>query len=178
MTVFLSGGAKNGKSYHAQRISKALSRGAPLYYIATMIPHDSEDNARIARHLREREGWGFETLECPVRLLSCLDRSDNRGTYLLDSVTALLSNEMFSPEGEIDRSAPERVVRELTEFAARAANAVFVSDFIYSDAMLYDEMTEAYRKGLALCDAALARCCDSVIEVSGGVMTAHKGVLL
>ena len=178
MTVLLSGGAKNGKSYHAQRISKKLSRGAPLYYIATMIPHDSEDDARIARHLREREGWGFETLEQPTELCRCLDSADPRGTFLLDSVTALLSNEMFTESGDVDLSAPERVARDLTEFARRAANAVFVSDFIYSDAAFYDELTEAYRRGLALCDAALARCCDAVIEVSGGIMTAHKGALL
>ena len=52
MTVFLSGGAKNGKSTLAQHLAKALAAGGPLYYVATMIPHDREDHACIARHLR------------------------------------------------------------------------------------------------------------------------------
>lgn len=39
MSTFISGGCKNGKSYYAQRIVKAA--GTPLYYIATMIPHDA-----------------------------------------------------------------------------------------------------------------------------------------
>ena len=64
MTIFLSGGAKNGKSTLAQHLTRVLAKGGPMYYVATMIPHDAEDDARIARHLREREGWGFFTLEC------------------------------------------------------------------------------------------------------------------
>ena len=71
MRVFISGGCKNGKSMLAQRI--AVKQGAPLYYIATMIPYDDEDRARIRRHLKEREGWGFETIECGRNILSALD---------------------------------------------------------------------------------------------------------
>ena len=97
MSVFISGGCKNGKSFYAQRIAKAA--GTPLYYIATMIPRDREDDARIARHRQERAGWGFETLECGADILSCLDRADPAGAFLLDSVTALLSNEMFTDTG-------------------------------------------------------------------------------
>ena len=174
MSTFISGGCKNGKSFYAQRIAKKA--GEPLYYIATMIPHDSEDDARILRHQREREGWGFETLECGTDILSCLSRADAGGSFLLDSVTALLSNEMFSANG-IDPAAPDRLAGELTEFVRRAPNTVMVSDYIYSDAMLYDEWTEAYRRGLARIDRALARACDCVLEVVNGQVIVHKGVL-
>ena len=51
MTIFLSGGCKNGKSTLAQHAAKKLAGDGPLYYIATMIPHDEEDRARIRRHL-------------------------------------------------------------------------------------------------------------------------------
>lgn len=65
MNIFISGGCKNGKSYHAQELARdmAVQGGLPLYYLATMIPHDDEDRARIRRHLSERDGWGFETVE-------------------------------------------------------------------------------------------------------------------
>ena len=172
MSTLISGGCKNGKSFYAQRIAKA--GGTPLYYIATMIPHDGEDDARIQRHRQERAGWGFETLECGRNILSCLDRADERGAFLLDSVTALLSNEMFAPDG-VDMNAPEHVATALTEFARRAPNTVFVSDYIYSDAMRYDPLTEAYRAGLALIDRRLAACCDNVIEVVNGQIVLHKG---
>ena len=174
MSTFISGGCKNGKSYYAQRVAKAC--GTPLYYIATMIPRDGEAEARIRRHRAERAGWGFETLECGADILACLDRADASGSFLVDSVTALLSNEMFTPEG-IDVEAPERLTHELREFVRRAPNTVLVSDYIYSDAMLYDDWTNAYRAGLARIDRALAECCDNVLEVVHGQVIAHKGGL-
>lgn len=174
MSTYISGGCKNGKSFYAQRAAKA--GGRPLYYIATMIPHDEEDLARIRRHREERAGWGFETLECGRDVLRCLDNADPNGSFLLDSVTALLSNEMFAPEG-VDTGAARRIADALEAFVARAPNTVLVSDYIFSDAMLYDGLTEAYRRGLAAIDRHMAACCDNVIEVVAGQFIVHKGVL-
>ena len=172
MSTFISGGCKNGKSFYAQRIAK--ESGTPLYYIATMIPHDSEDDARIIRHQQERDGWGFETLECGSDILSCLDHANPSGSFLLDSVTALLSNEMFAPD-RFHPEAAEKIAKELCEFVRRAPNTVLVSDFIYSDATIYDEWTEAYRRGLAHIDRELAKICDSVIEVVNSQIIVYKG---
>lgn len=173
MNVFISGGCKNGKSYYAQCLARrqAEEAGAPLYYIATMIPHDEEDHARIRRHLAERDGWGFTTLECGRNLLSLLQNPqvDPAGVFLLDSVTALLSNEMFDNEGHYDPDAAKRVRDQLLTFAAKTGSTVFVSDYIYSDACDYDTTVEAYRRGLAASDRALASACDRVIEISGGM---------
>ena len=47
MTVFISGGAKCGKSSIAQELAVKLSRGEGLYYVATMIPSGSEDGHRL-----------------------------------------------------------------------------------------------------------------------------------
>ncbi len=177
MTAFISGGCKNGKSPLAERVSRALAGTGPLYYIATMIPHDEEDEARIRRHVAERDGMGFITLEQGTDVLECLGRVPEGGTFLLDSVTALLSNEMFRPGGVMDAAAGERVAEELRQFALHGGNAVFVSDFIYSDAGRYDEYTETYRRCLALCDKTLARVCDTVVEVCSSCCTMHKGEL-
>ena len=173
MHTFISGGCKNGKSWYAQRIAQAA--GKPLYYVATMISTGEEDDARIARHIQDRYGWGFETLECGRDILSCLENADCSGSFLLDSVTALLANEMFAPEG-FDADAARRVAEALEEFVSRTANAVFVSDYIYSDAQIFDEWTENYRRGLAMIDRRLAACCDNVLEVSSGMVICHKGV--
>ena len=176
MTVFLSGGAKNGKSTLAQHLTRALAGGGPMYYVATMIPHDAEDDARIVRHLQEREGWGFTTLECGKEITKSIINKNINGAFLFDSVTALLANEMF-PGPEPDLGAPERVKKDLLALADHAQNIVFVSDFIYSDAAHYDELTQAYRKGLAQADRALAARCDCVAELCGGNIIVHKGVL-
>ena len=61
MSVFISGGCRNGKSTWALRFAAAGPK--PLYYVATMIPRDGEDRARVKRHQMERAGMGFETIE-------------------------------------------------------------------------------------------------------------------
>ena len=175
MRVFISGGCKNGKSMFAESVAAAQRGDKPLYYIATMIPHDEEDRTRIRRHVAERAGKGFETLECGRDLLHGLASADPEGSFLLDSVTALLSNEMFSEDGAMDPDAGRRVAAELREAAGRCPNIVFVSDFIYSDAGRYDGYTEAYRRALALCDRTLCEACDTVIEVQYGNAVVHKG---
>ena len=183
MNYFISGGCKNGKSYYAQQVAQNMARelNVPLYYLATMIPVDDEDRARIRRHLDERDGWGFETIEQGLNICDCLTGTtvtgqavDPNGVFLLDSVTALLMNEMFKLDGTVDLDAADRLSTELTEFASRTGNTVFVSDYIYSDACLYEELTEKYRQGLAMLDRTLAKQCDQVIEVAYGFIKEYK----
>ncbi len=176
MRVLISGGAKNGKSSFAQNQAVQLARGGEQYYVATMIPVDEEDRQRIRHHVADRDGMGFETVECGRDILSCLDRVDRNGSFLLDSATALLMNEMFH-NGIVDEQAGERCARELAEFARSVKHAVIVSDGIYSDAVRYDAVTELYRKGLAQVERSLARVCDTVIETTAGQMIVHKGGL-
>lgn len=187
MNIFVSGGCKNGKSFHAQHLAKDMADklGVPLYYVATMRPVDEEDQARIRRHIAERDGWGFITLEQERDICECLEKCEvesiadrryekrYRGVFLLDSVTALLSNEMFDKEG-IHPEASLKVKEDLVRFAQLTGNTVFVSDYIYSDAKIYDGLTEDYRRGLAGCDKALAQVCEQVLEVTYGVVKNHK----
>lgn len=177
MNVFISGGCKNGKSTLAERTVKALAGDGPLFYIATMIPHDDEDVERIRRHVASRAGLGFETVEQGRDVLGVLEKADPRGAFLLDSVTALLSNEMFLPDGGFVPEAGEKVARELTELLGRVGSIVFVSDFIYSDVAHYDQWTEAYRRGLALVDRTLAAACDTVVEVMSSNYIVYRGRL-
>lgn len=192
MNVFISGGCKNGKSYYAQKRAQNMARqlGKPLYYIATMIPRDEEDRARIRRHLAERDGWGFETLEQPMDLTALLDdpKVDPTGVFLLDSVTAIMENEMFqrvesannglkgSSHIEIvyDETAKDRVKADMVAFARATGNTVFVSDGIYGDMGEYSQSTEDYRKALAAVDRALAKACDNVVEITYGMEEVWK----
>ena len=174
MRIFISGGCKNGKSYIAQRLAKWQSKGS-LYYVATMRPCDDEDTARIMRHIEEREGWGFTTIEQPVDILQCLGSCDADASFLLDSTTALLANEMFPAGKDVNVDAPGKIAGELVSICKKVKDIVVVSDYIYSDAILYDELTEAYRKGLAFIDRTLATVCDVVLEIAFGSIIVHKG---
>lgn len=179
MKAFISGGAKNGKTTLGQDLAVYLAAGEKHYYVATMISADAEDDERIRRHIADRAGLDFETIECPRRILSCLYTADRNGVFLLDSVTALLQNEIFPPEKNyaLDLPAAERCARELLEFVRSVRSVVLVSDYIFSDAGEYDPMTEQYRRALAGIDRRLARECDTVVELAAGRRIVHKGVL-
>lgn len=177
MIVFISGGAKNGKTTLGQDLAIKLSAGGTHYYVATMIPADDEDRERIRRHIEDRDGMGFETIEVGRGILSCLEKAGSDATFLLDSVTALLLNELFPDplSCEMDLEAAERCADDVVTFARSVKNAVIISDYIYSDAVRYDEVTETYRRCLAEIDCRIASASDTVIEVSAGNYIIHKG---
>ena len=174
MRIFISGGCKNGKSTYAQSLVGAAPC-RPLYYIATMAAVDDEDKERITRHQAERRGMGFITIEQPRDIEDILNKCDHSGSFLLDSLTALLANEMFSPKGDFDGNAYQRVANGLTQVLNQIQNIVIVSDFIYGDAALYDPLTEVYRKSLAVLDRLAAAQCDVVLEAAYTQIITHKG---
>ena len=95
MNVYITGGCKNGKSTFALNAAISLSAGRPMYYVATMSPSDDEDVDRIRRHRSEREGLGFATLEIYTGIQQCIDKVPRESVLLIDSITALMANEMF-----------------------------------------------------------------------------------
>ena len=174
MRIFVLGGCKNGKSYYAQHLAKAQETNA-LYYVATMKSADSEDDKRIERHRQERDGWGFMTIEQPADIESILQKCDCGGSFLLDSLTALLSNEMFLPDGSVNELAERKIENGLLSILDKIENIVIVSDYIYSDAKIYDPLTEKYRKSLARLDRTMAEKCDVVLEIAFSSLIIHKG---
>ena len=73
------------------------------------------------------------------------------------------------------RSAAFRPIHIFRQSHNNFPNLVLVSDYIYSDAIRYDETTETYRRLLASIDRKLAAVSDVVLELSAGNRIVHKG---
>ena len=175
LKIFISGGCKNGKSTHAEKLAVIQKKeGVPLYYIATMKPVDLEDKERIRRHVKEREGLGFETIEQAEHISKLLYNANQKGSFLIDSTTALLANEMFK-EGKLEEDIAKKIGLELQEVIKKIDNVVIVSDYIFSDAEDFSEETKLYQKNLAYLDRVCAKNCDIVIEICYGSKVIHKG---
>jgi len=96
--VLVGGGARSGKSRYA--LDLARQRGGELTFLATAQPHDTEMEARIARHRAER-GPGFRTIEEPLEIAGVL-RTAEAGVIVVDCLTLWLSNAMLTFGRDID----------------------------------------------------------------------------
>lgn len=172
MRILLLGGSKSGKSGYAQELVSRLARGGVKYYWATMEPADNEDEARIAKHLEDRAGMGFSTIE-RGRNVQGYQGSLEGASVLFDSVTALLANEMFG--SEFDAAAPERVAEELSELSKRCENFVCVCDRLFEGGEEYGDWTENYVRGLASICRRSASEFDAMLEVVCGIPRFIKG---
>lgn len=87
-SLLVTGGARSGKSGHAQAWCEALP--GPRAYIATAWrdPGDAEMAARIARHRADRAGRGWRTVEAGADLRAALPAG---GVALIDCLTLWLS---------------------------------------------------------------------------------------
>lgn len=95
-TIFITGGARSGKSTFAERF--ALGFGSPLGYLATAQSLDGEMNDRISQH-RQRRGDEWQTVEEPLCLAQAL--ADNDGNFraiLVDCLTLWLTNLLLQHE--------------------------------------------------------------------------------
>ncbi|WP_269929722.1 bifunctional adenosylcobinamide kinase/adenosylcobinamide-phosphate guanylyltransferase [Aminobacter sp. HY435] len=91
--TFLLGGARSGKSAHAERLITQFP--APWTYIATAQAYDDEMRERIAIHLGRR-GDGWRTLDAPLDLVGALGTVPDGAPVLVDCLTLWLTNHMLA----------------------------------------------------------------------------------
>ncbi len=175
MTLFITGGCKNGKSTFALAAAQRLAGPGERCYVATLLPRDAYEWRCVENHRRARAGLDFETLELPWSPSACLAIRGSRGVFLVDSVTALLNNLMFLYGSEPDPTAGEQVRRELGRILEEAEHAVFVSDYVGSDGAVYSPHTELFRRELAETERFLAARCEAAAEICCGLPIWLKG---
>lgn len=125
MITLIIGGARSGKSRHAQTLARGLS-AAPVY-LATSRRWDDDHAARIERHRRER-GPEWTTRE-DERTLAHPDLAGR--VVVVDCLTLWLTNLLFDGEHEVacgvDRARAE-ANREIERLAAIDATWILVSN--------------------------------------------------
>ncbi|RMG98967.1 MAG: bifunctional adenosylcobinamide kinase/adenosylcobinamide-phosphate guanylyltransferase [Candidatus Dadabacteria bacterium] len=116
--VFVTGGARSGKSRFAQRIAEAWE--GPLLYVATAEVLDDEMADRVRRHRADR-GPRWETLEEPLDLPAALRAAEGFGGALVDCLTLWVSNLLGRWGGDEAglAAALDRFYRALEAFRGR-----------------------------------------------------------
>lgn len=165
MFITVTGGSGSGKSAFAEEQILKFPPGNRIY-IATMMCFDEESRKRVARHRQMRKDKQFETLECYTDLEHAAIPYGS--TVLLECMSNLTANEIFSPDGAKDQ-AYEAVCRGLLHLKERAAHVCVVTNEIFSDGISYDMETQNYQRVLGKLNAFLAEISDACYEVVYGI---------
>ena len=124
--IFVTGGARSGKSTFALELARATNE--PVTFIATAQAFDDEMTERIARHQLERpDEWA--TIEAPRDVRTALEQTKTR-VVILDCLSLLVSNLMLENYSETE--ILERIQNVLETAQTREKILVVVSNEVGS----------------------------------------------
>lgn len=103
-SLFVLGGARSGKSRHAQSVAEAFG-GRPVY-IATAQAFDAEMADRIARHRADRDGR-WVTVEAPIDLAAAIAAADAPDAVMLVDCLTLWTSNLLLGEEDAERRSTE-----------------------------------------------------------------------
>ena len=173
MMMMVLGGAASGKSEYAERMALEMAGGDAHYYLATMQPYGESGAFRVQRHRKLREGKGFVTMELTKNIAKAAELAEQPeyATVLLEDLSNLLANEMFSLPPEQQKTEPlcSKIIADIACVKNKFKNLILVSNNIFEDGDSYDPSTIAYRDALGKLHVLLAPLCDRVTEVVVGI---------
>lgn len=172
MMVLVVGGSGSGKSFYAEKTAVSLAQaGMKKYYLATMQIFDDEGRKKVEKHRNLRNGKGFFTIEQPTRICCAMKKmEDGDRTVLLECISNLTANEMFSEEKAKTRmQVTENVLRDIKVLKEQITHLVVVSNNVFEDGIIYDETTTEYILAMGKINRKLAALADQVVEVAAGI---------
>jgi adenosylcobinamide kinase/adenosylcobinamide-phosphate guanylyltransferase len=161
------GGARSGKSRHAEALTQA--HPPPWRYIATAEPLDPEMTARIAEH-RARRPEGWLTAEAPRELAAALAAAPEGQPVLVDCLTLWLSNLLLAgrdPAPETDRLA--------ATLAKPRGPWIAVSNEVGLGIVPDNALARRFRDAQGTLNQRIAAQADRVVLMAAGLPLALKG---
>lgn len=170
MLTLILGGARSGKSRHAQHLAEAS--GLSVTLIATGQARDAEMAARIARHRAERPA-DWQTVEEPLHLARALQHAAASGRHVLvDCLTLWLMNLLEAGEAVF---AAERAAL-LACLPTLAGEVVLVSNEIGLGVIPLGDLSRRFVDEAGWLNQDVARLADNVTFIAAGLPLALKAV--
>lgn len=159
--IFVTGGARAGKSTFAQQQAQALG-GEEVSFIATAQGLDAEMRERIARHRQERPAQ-WETLEEPLQVPAALHGARYR-VVLLDCLTLWVANLM-----QAQQEVLPRLEGLLAVWAESDKTLVVVSNEVGMGIVPENALARAYRDQLGAVNRRVAEAAEAVYLLVAGI---------
>lgn len=160
MKELVLGGARSGKSAHAQR--RATASGLPVTVIVTASAGDEEMAARIAHHRAARpDGW--RVVEAPRSLAAALRAQAAAGRcVIVDCLTLWLMNVI-----DADFAAERQAL--LDALPGLPGEVIFVANEIGLGIVPLGAETRRFRDEAGRLNQDLAAACERVTFVAAGL---------
>ncbi|MAW98715.1 MAG: bifunctional adenosylcobinamide kinase/adenosylcobinamide-phosphate guanylyltransferase [Sphingomonas sp.] len=160
-SILILGGARSGKSSHAQRIAESVP--GERVFIATAQAFDDEMRDRIARHRTDRdERW--RTVEAPMDLIAAIRANDGADRVILvDCLTLWLSNLLLAGR---DLDAETDALAALIPMLS--ATIIMVSNEVGLSIVPDNALARRFRDAAGTLNQRLARICDAADFVVAG----------
>ena len=175
--ILVTGGARSGKSSHAQKLAESLP-GLRLF-VATCPPCDDEMRQRIRIHQNRRSARGWDTVEETTDLLRVLKETTRHKVLLLDCLTLWISNLLLEGRqkgAELTENAIEQRCRELLEACAgREGTVIFVTNEVGAGIVPDNALARRFRDLSGRCNQVMAAGADVVVFLVCGIPTYLKG---
>lgn len=184
-TTLVLGGARSGKSAHAENLASAAGR--EVVYIATAhaVNSDGEMAQRIAQHRSSRPAH-WRTVEETTALGAAIDRwADPARVVLVDCLTLWLSNLLFSGPDSFPDTGPVTLPplfysqrQALLDVLATArGDVILVSNEVGMGIVPMGAVTRAFVDEQGRLNQAVAAACDRAVFVAAGLPLLLKGTL-
>lgn len=136
--IFLTGGARSGKSRLAIEMAKASQK--PVRYLATARASDEEMERRIAAHQENRPGE-WTVIEAPIELGEAVSDAKPGEYLIIDCLTLWISNLMV----DLDDEEIARRVEGVVEALVGREDTVVVSNEVGSGLVPMDPIGRKFR---------------------------------
>jgi adenosylcobinamide kinase/adenosylcobinamide-phosphate guanylyltransferase len=159
--IYVSGGARSGKSSFAQKMAE--QRSANPIYLATAQSFDDEMTDRIKRHRLDRdERW--RTHEEPIHLVQALSTyQDKADIVLIDCLTLWLSNIMLA-----EKDVATEIDRLISYLKTQHATLIFVSNEVGMGIVPDNPLARTFRDAAGrLNQLVAATSCKAYVLISG-----------
>jgi adenosylcobinamide kinase/adenosylcobinamide-phosphate guanylyltransferase len=161
-TWLVLGGARSGKSRHAQALAEA--RAGDLVFIATAQAFDGEMHDRIARHRADRDAR-WRTVEAPLALAEAIRAADGDDVVMLVDCLTLWASNLLLGEHDIDPAVDDLVA---TIGAARGG-LVFVSNEVGYGIVPDNTLARRFRDVAGILNQRVAGAVERVDLVAAGL---------
>ncbi len=168
--ILVTGGCRSGKSSFALELAE--KKAEKRLFIASCPRIDGELDERIALHIRQRGGRGWQTIEEELELAEVIEENNEYDVILVDCLTLWVNNLLFkeTDPGSFDAKMMGVHCRVLAESAKKnPGSVIFVTNEVGMGIVPENSLARLYRDLVGSCNQFMAKEANQVFLVSCGI---------